>query len=262
MDIEEIAKIPINNGFLEDHFECWDDFSSFLMGDFVELNHYVFRGQADSAWKLEPTLDRLLKELPEDKHGVENTVFRHLSCFQKSVRGRRGNNPPLIEGDDDWWALGQHHGLATSLLDWSSSPFVACYFAFMNAGSEGNVAVYALNMKSVVDKMYEYEKRDQLEQSMYFVSPMSNENKRLLSQSGLFTRTPYLKDVSSWIEENFPGNDKEAQLCKFTIPCSERLVALKALNRMNINSMTLFPDLIGASSFCNMALQEPNYHYS
>ncbi|UCE47464.1 MAG: hypothetical protein JSW47_17935, partial [Phycisphaerales bacterium] len=46
---------------------------------------------------------------------------------------------------------------------------------------------------------------------------------------------------------------------KFKIPDRDRDACLKALNRMNINHMTLFPDLYGASEYCNMDLQIDYY---
>ena len=48
-------------------------------------------------------------------------------------------------------------------------------------------------------------------------------------------------------------------LIKITMPSENRPAALRALNRMNINRASLFPDLAGASAYCNMNLQIDKY---
>lgn len=40
-------------------------------------------------------------------------------------------------------------------------------------------------------------------------------------------------------------------LAKIIIPTKEKELTLDSLDKMNINSLTLFPDLIGAASFAN-----------
>jgi hypothetical protein len=46
---------------------------------------------------------------------------------------------------------------------------------------------------------------------------------------------------------------------KITIPNGNRVDCPKSLNRMNINHLTLFPDMYGASKHCNHAAQMQLY---
>jgi len=96
-------------------------------------------------------------------------------------------------------------------------------------------------------------------QVMEFHEPLSDENARLVNQGGLFSRTPIKVDVEQWIKQNFDKNDKYFRLIKITIPNKDRSICLRSLNRMNINHLSLFPDLFGAGQYCNLDLLIDKY---
>ncbi len=105
----------------------------------------------------------------------------------------------------------------------------------------------------------EREARKEANPEMEFVQPFTDDNARLVNQSGLFSKTPKGEDVESFVRAMFKGDTNGFTLVKFLIPDSERVTSLIALNRMNINHLTLFPDLYGASVYCNLSLEIPNY---
>jgi hypothetical protein len=93
------------------------------------------------------------------------------------------------------------------------------------------------------------------------IRPMTDENARLVSQGGLFTKGTIGIDIERWVRTHFAGSSKYAALVKIVVPEEEgdRLEILRTLNRMNINHRSLFPDITGSAKFCNMRLTVTGY---
>jgi hypothetical protein len=224
---------------------------------------YIWRGQRSSNWSLSSSLDRLFQSL-ELLNGATNLLEKrsdeHLHSFKRATRGRRGLNPANLSDKNDWWALGQHFGLATPLLDWTRSPFAAAYFAFEERSFESTEhrIVYGLDQNAVLQKNDELLNGPSQEQGrppvLEFIDPMLDENQRLLSQDGLFTRAPIGTPIEQWVARAFEGSSSTV-LLRIEIPDADRLICLRALNRMNINHLSLFPDLSGASRSTNLKLE-------
>ncbi|TCT14363.1 FRG domain-containing protein [Natranaerovirga pectinivora] len=243
----------IVDGICSLDLSSWDDFYKLYYKNMTIFKGYIWRGQKDANWKLESTIDRLLKDRGLD---VKDEIDKHFNNFIFAARGRRNKNAVKLNNEDEWWALGQHNGLSTPLLDWTTSPFVAAFFAF-NKGSEDDTlkrGVFALHQESIIEKSNSLE-----EEGIKFIKPFSDENARLVNQSGLFTRTPVGIDIESWVKKNYKGVSDQIVLLKITLPNNQRETCLKILNSMNINYLTLFPDLYGASRYCNMIVKIRNY---
>jgi len=189
--------------------------------------------------------------------------------------------PPSDEDVDEWWALAQHYGLATPMLDWTYSPFVALFFAFESEKCEVNGeykepakrAVFALthHLISSGNKSDSQNSKKPLP-----FSPKGHANYRLTNQGGLFLRMPdpehegtpsnetmklkYI-DLEAYVEKNFPTETYKPSihdpdrprkiLQKFIIPNNDRIDCLRFLDYMNINRASLFPDLDGAAKYTN-----------
>ncbi len=276
-------ELGIRDGFGQIRFLRWRYFTDYINQQMLDYETYIWRGHRREDWSLKSTLDRLIEEANVSK--TKQLLFRsvHLEQFKYAARGRRGPNPPLIETENEWWALGQHHGLATPLLDWTASPFVAAYFAMIKKGiGIGRYrAIYALHRPTIEQKVQElmrakkeeserkkeeYDKSGQpknrlayvlltspdLSPEVEFIRPRSDDNQRLVSQGGLFTRSPIGMTLEEWVQKYFVGKTDGYTLMKLLVPNRDREEALRMLNRMNINHLTLFPDLYGASKYCNL----------
>ncbi len=262
------GRIPVTK------LEHWDQFTSFLETEFcnrkrVEL---VFRGHRRYDWGLTPTLARFNEQNIID----EGLAEEQLRLFRKAIRGRISDhslfNSDDKREDDELWAIGQHYGLKTPLLDWTYSPYVALFFAFSKANEAEEKdnpyrAIYILNKTAISNEDYFNEIR--------VLEPRKDDHGRLVNQAGLFTFSPYNATIENKLievlgSEEYPdakfrnaSQDAEEEpailakyICKIFIKNIQQKECLKFLRRMNVHHASLFPDLIGAADYSNILIEE------
>ena len=242
----------VKDGYLSTTISNWTDLSKFTHYFSDDLG-FIFRGQADSDWKLTPSIERFLRKQPLQLQN-DSIYEEQLNKFRESVRGKRQSNIQL--SDNELWSLGQHYGLYTPLLDWTYSFHIALYFCFYteNKPESGFRSVFALHKKSIREQMELYNAGKSEYQKLEIIDSLSDENMRIINQAGLFTKTPLGFDIEQWIPKTFTNVTTEAYLLKINIPNSERMRILKELYLMNITPKTIYPDLHGASLDCNYHL--------
>jgi hypothetical protein len=252
--------------------------------DFLKKAHllqpdygWIFRGQKNAKDPLETKLERDCKRFGvkgDDRREVERQMVRE---FQRRLH-HYTNNVPKKDSEDEWMALMRHHGAPTRLLDFTYSPYVAAYFALEEADSDSTAAVWAVDTnwcasqlklrfdKTLVERYRKYQKeRGPRDFESIFMSKPPHKlvlpvnpfrlNERLAYQRGVFLCPG---DVTIGFMENlsdFAGKQNpDGKVIKFTIPTGlegeNRDEALRLLDQMNINRITLFPGLDGfAQSF-------------
>ncbi|MNQ96183.1 FRG domain protein [compost metagenome] len=214
---------------------------------FTHYPDYIFRGQADASWKLEPTLTRAIRNIYPDATDKKSLSKLVLNTFKKNIRGRCLINFDSAK-DDEVWGLGQHYGLYTPLLDWTRSPYAAVYFALAGESKSGIRSIYAL-LEQDVDDLYVAQPSIADEDKIRIVEPLTHDNSRLVSQRGLFLYVPPTDSVEVRVEQL--KDQSHVTMYKFTFPDRIREDALAALNLRNINSASLFPDIQGSAMQSN-----------
>jgi hypothetical protein len=164
---------------------------------------------------------------------------------------RRGSLYLSHHATDDWDLLvrAQHYGMATRLLDWTSNPLVALWFACWDEDREEDGYVYVLIVTGDLLLDAAKEQNPFSRPKTRVLKPIIN-NPRIIAQGGWFTAHTYSKKNKKFVplEKN---RDTSTAITEVCIPGSEKLNILKSLNNLGINHASLFPDLNGLCLLLN-----------
>jgi hypothetical protein len=222
---------------------------------------YVFRGQPNAAWVLEPSLLRILRGLRSSAAAreIEKSLETEFAAQAALYPETAALWLALINaGKTELWAFMQHHGCATRLLDWTASAFVAAYFAVNQCPTEDGAlfvvapeAVDGAVKRSTPDLVHVTDDNllNPTAERVVFTWP-NLRPQRVVAQQGHFSVNtnllsahdgPILKACAS-TQETHP--DAIIQR-KIIINADLKMVVLQQLRAMNIAPHALFPTLDG-----------------
>ena len=150
--------------YYKEAVDKFNDFTAGLIGSFGSSGDPVwwFRGQSNISWPIQPSalrsdvLQSVCYFLPIIFYDVEyawKQLYFEKWLMSKFVRDGSSLLSKEI-GNTEWYALGQHHGMPTRLLDWSLNPMVALWMAVCD--------VEQADRDGVIVAMAPYPKKDKM----------------------------------------------------------------------------------------------------
>jgi len=194
----------------------------------VEHGRGMFRGVSNASYALIPKLSRNWKLDFSVLKILEQGI---LDDFKRSAARHLDRLPA---NNWEWLALGQHYGLPTRLLDWTSNPLVALFFACLSNPHRNGAIYFSFGADSLdIEKdPNPFSISNNMMWKPFYLT------ERFAAQSAFFT-------VFSNPLIEFP----DGVYYKLIIRASKKAELLGNLEGYGIHSASLFPGLEGVSKY-------------
>ncbi len=240
-------------------------------------NHFAFRGQANADWGLTSTLERVIGRRWSAENARRFESYS-LQLFQSKYHIYSGSEH-IPTSKLSWLSVMQHYGVPTRLIDFTTSPYIALYFALETYDplSQNDFAVYAVDYTAVMEASIQHIKRvdskfsetrvsmngkqdsifddvvDRYSYDIAWITEPRELNARIDRQSGTFLVSGNLERTIESIV-NLPLYET-ATVLKFRVPARLYENVYVALRKMSINSKSIYGDLGGLAKSIRMELQ-------
>lgn len=209
----------------------------------------IYRGQGkERGWPLLPSIARLPSKVMDgfgDWDILEETFMSNFKRFSLPYL----NTKPL--SSLEWLILARNYGIPTRILDWTTNPLKALFFAVEDLTLDKYDGVlWNLEFKAFFkeDKFAtrHMNKNDQKSLTLY-IPP--HDNPRVASQEGIYILFPFPKAFKPIQPLEAPNcyKDDITSLDKFIVPKKNKEVLRKELSNLGISHMSLFPGLDGVA---------------
>jgi hypothetical protein len=204
----------------------------------------LFRGHRCCSWPLRPTLARMRRRGSATMLDTERDLLNEFTIRSAPFLDAVGSSRDL-----DLLATAQHHGLATRLLDWTSNPLVALWFAVRQSALDGEAGVIfafpptsADIARPIVDSPFDVTRTK-------FFRPR-HRNPRVIAQDGWFSVHTLNRKQDDFVDMSHVIEYK-ARLRRVLVAADAFSIIRHDLDRLGVNEATLFPGLDGLSRHLN-----------